>query len=100
MAYCWFGFFQRSLLLSSWCVGVRNLGWRRTLWNPSTWPGFRHHERVAEETESRRGPALDRIVGNAVNSAVGVGLVQHVGPDVASSLGGMVGPLAEEASFA
>ncbi|MEO3786963.1 hypothetical protein ABGB12_26875 [Actinocorallia sp. B10E7] len=56
---------------------------------------------MPNESESRKGPALDRMAGNAANSIAAVGLVQAGFPaDVATAIGGIVGPLGEELSYA
>jgi hypothetical protein len=55
----------------------------------------------ASELEMRSGAAFDRIVGNVANTGVSVWLTSSTGsPEAASTIGGMVGPLAEEISFA
>lgn len=53
------------------------------------------------EVDQRSGAAFDRIVGNVANSGVSAWLQTVTGsPEAASMLGGMVGPVAEEVSFA
>jgi hypothetical protein len=52
------------------------------------------------DLESRSGAAFDRIIGNVVNSAVTTWMAVHTGSaDSAATVGGVVGPLAEELSF-
>lgn len=53
------------------------------------------------EVQTRPGAAFDRIVGNLANSAVAAWIGATTGlPDAATTLGGVVGPLAEELSYA
>jgi hypothetical protein len=51
--------------------------------------------------QARSGAAFDRVVGNSVNTALTAWIAATTGsPEAAAAIGGMIGPLAEELSFA
>ncbi|WP_199513895.1 hypothetical protein [Nucisporomicrobium flavum] len=53
------------------------------------------------ETQLRSGAAFDRVIGNMANSAVTAFVAAGTGsPEAGAALGGAVGPLAEELSYA
>ena len=55
----------------------------------------------SSELQERPGAAFDRVVGNLVNSGLSAWLTTVTGsPDSGAAIGGMVGPIAEEVSFA
>ncbi|WP_159079486.1 hypothetical protein [Plantactinospora sp. BC1] len=53
------------------------------------------------ELQKRSGAAFDRIVGNSVNTGISAWITATTGsPETGAAIGGMLGPLAEELSFA
>ncbi|MBQ1048515.1 hypothetical protein KBX50_08585 [Micromonospora sp. C51] len=53
------------------------------------------------EIQQRSGAAFDRILGNSVNTGIAAWVAATTGsPEAGAAIGGMVGPLAEELSFA
>ncbi|MFC7530610.1 hypothetical protein [Actinoplanes sp. GCM10030250] len=53
------------------------------------------------ELQGRSGAAFDRIIGNTVNTAIATWVSTSTGlPEAGATLGGTLGPLAEELSFA
>jgi hypothetical protein len=68
--------------------------------NPLKFSLERQDGKVTEDTESRKGPALDRVVGNVANTGVAAALLYAgLSSDAAAAIAGLAGPIVEELSF-